>query len=164
MFESPTNLLILGPVTGVCTAVALWWGRVWLAVQFALCYGLARFLPGFGWSLWDRARPDFVAEGVAAPAAHAFPSGHALFALTTYGLLAYLWASRSGSWVERVLAFGVLGVLAAVVGYGRLLLGAHWPSDLIGAWVIGAVWLAGNVLVLRWVEVKGRKLIVGSDK
>ncbi len=152
IFESPSNLFILIPVTILGIIYAAWQRRPLLAVAFALNYVLARFLIWTGWGLWDRQRPDFVEGGAAALAAHSFPSGHVLLTFTSYGLFVYLWAAASRNMIERVIAFALLLLLAFVVSAARLILGAHWPSDCIAGAVAGSVWLVGVILSLRWAE------------
>ena len=152
IFESPSNIMILLPLTLLCVAVCLWKGRIVWAVAFALSYFLARFVIWAGWHLWDRQRPDLIADGAAALAAHSFPSGHALLTFTAYGLLCFLWAYFSRSWIERVLAFVPLVLLATIVSLARLRLGAHWPSDCMAGVFLGALWLAGVAASGAWAE------------
>ncbi|MGF1635208.1 MAG: phosphatase PAP2 family protein [Phycisphaerae bacterium] len=152
VLESPANLFILLPLTLLSAAVALWHRRLLWAVQFVLAYALARLLIWTGWWLWDRSRPDVIADGAAALAAHSFPSGHAVLPFTTYGLLAFAWACASRSKAERVVAFTLLVIFAGLIGYSRLLLGAHWPSDVLAGLLIGAVWLAGSATALGYAQ------------
>lgn len=68
----------------------------------------------------------------------AFPSGHAMTAMVSCGLLLWL-LHRSGARrrVRRpALAAAVVSVLG--VGLTRLYLGVHWPSDVMGGWLLGA--------------------------
>ena len=152
ILESPANLFILIPLTALAAGWSLWRGRVALSVAFVLHYTLARFLIWLGWWLWDRARPQIVEDGAAALSAHSFPSGHVILAFTTYGLLAYLWMAATRSAIERGLIALLLLLFAAVIGYARLRLGAHWASDCLAGGIAGIVWLAGTVLSLRWAE------------
>jgi undecaprenyl-diphosphatase len=79
----------------------------------------------------------------------AFPSGHVVHTVFAYGLLALWWMGATRSRGERVVA-GLFAVAAVVtVALGRLRLGAHWPSDVAAAAVIGAVWLAAVAHAVR---------------
>jgi membrane-associated phospholipid phosphatase len=147
--ESPGNLIYLVPLTLAAAVVAARAGRVLLAVTFVASYVLARPLIMLGWWLWDRPRPTLVAGGVAAPGLHSFPSGHVVLALAVYGLLAYVWCSASRSWVERVLAWGLLAAWVGLIGFARVRLGAHWPSDVIVGVPIGVAWLGVMIVALR---------------
>lgn len=76
-----------------------------------------------------------------------FPSGHALcvsaavMALTAV-LLPHVRPDRRG-WV---IAAGVLIVLA--IGFGRVVLNVHNPSDVLAGWAAGYLWFAASLLVL----------------
>jgi membrane-associated phospholipid phosphatase len=118
----------------------------------ATAYLLSHTFTWAGWSLWNRARPDLIAGGIAAPGFHSFPSGHAVLVVVVYGLVAYLWVRASRSWLERLLAIGIFIVWASLVGTARLALGSHWPSDVLGGFVIGLVWLTMVIMALRRAE------------
>ncbi|WP_326665293.1 phosphatase PAP2 family protein [Streptomyces sp. NBC_00385] len=67
-----------------------------------------------------------------------FPSGHAMTAMVSCGLLLWL-LHRSGCrpWIRRA-ALAAAGVSVLGVGLTRLYLGVHWPSDVLGGWLLGA--------------------------
>ncbi len=106
----------------------------------------------FGWLLWDRARPDLILDGQAAPGFASFPSGHAAKSAAVYGILAFLWARATTSTVERLLAAPVAVVPAALVMLGRLRMGVHWPSDLLAGLLIGGAWVALAAVALLCAE------------
>jgi undecaprenyl-diphosphatase len=89
-----------------------------------------------------------------------FPSGHVLHYVVFYGVLAYLsWRALRAVGERRgtglLLLVGLAGCLTliALVGASRVFLGAHWPSDVLGGYLIGGAWLAGLVaLYRRWVS------------
>ncbi|MFJ6435229.1 phosphatase PAP2 family protein [Streptomyces sp. NPDC091416] len=72
----------------------------------------------------------------------AFPSGHAMTAVVSCGLLLWL-LQRSGCrpWIRRA-ALAAAGVSVLGVGLTRLYLGVHWPSDVVGGWLLGAALVA----------------------
>jgi undecaprenyl-diphosphatase len=152
MLESPGNILITLPVMVVAVAVAVWHARQLFAIALSFGYVFARLLILEGWWLWDRPRPTLIAEGTAALQAHSFPSGHILLALYVYGMLTWLWVHASRNRWERILAWLLPVAVALAVGYSRLLLGAHWPSDTIAGFVIGAVYLVMVLGVLHRTE------------
>jgi undecaprenyl-diphosphatase len=79
-----------------------------------------------------------------------FPSGHVIFYVCYFGFLffaAYALLPR-GSVARRVsLALAALPV--AVVGVSRIYLRAHWPSDVLGAYLLAGVWLAFSLAMYR---------------
>jgi undecaprenyl-diphosphatase len=90
-------------------------------------------------SLVGRLRP-VVAHPVAHGAGNSFPSGHALGSIVCYGaiFLVFLPAAR-GRW--RTVFTATIGILIALIGISRILLGVHYLSDVVGAWAIGILWL-----------------------
>ena len=69
-----------------------------------------------------------------------FPSGHALVTLAACGLLA--WSCARGAGGGTRLALGLACVAIAVgAGVSRIILNAHWPSDVLGGLAFGTAWL-----------------------
>jgi undecaprenyl-diphosphatase len=79
-----------------------------------------------------------------------FPSGHVIFYVCFFGFLffvAYALLPR-GSLARRAsLALAALPV--AVVGVSRIYLRAHWPSDVLGAYLLAGIWLAFSLATYR---------------
>ncbi len=72
-----------------------------------------------------------------------FPSGHVTFYVCYFGFLffvAYAVLPRD-SWARR-LALALLPLPILLVGLSRVYLGAHWPSDALGAYLLSGLWLA----------------------
>jgi membrane-associated phospholipid phosphatase len=152
MYESPGNLLYLGPLTLLVAVLATRRGRGLVAVSLIAGYVLQRPLVLLGWMWWDRSRPDMVAGGVAAPAFHSFPSGHAALATFVYGFLAYLWIRATPRLLEKVFALLITTLWVTMVGVGRLRLGAHWPSDIVVGALIALAWLTVVIVLHRYLE------------
>lgn len=75
----------------------------------------------------------------------AFPSGHAMTATVTCGLL--LWLVRRqdvARWAWRT-ALTVAAVSVVGVGFTRLWLGVHWSSDVLVGWLLGACLVAFSI-------------------
>lgn len=71
-----------------------------------------------------------------------FPSGHTLGSVVCFGLLAYLLCSLTLGRRGRLAAVAGAALLATCVGFSRLYLGAHYPSDVLGSFGAGVFWLA----------------------
>ena len=83
-------------------------------------------------------RPMVIYQGVNA---FSFPSGHAAMSTAVFGMLAII-ISGALPVARRWLVYGVAGTLAALIGFSRLYLGAHWLSDVLGGMMLGVVWAA----------------------
>jgi undecaprenyl-diphosphatase len=66
-----------------------------------------------------------------------YPSGHATSSMIVYLTLALVFASHRWKWPAVVGAI----VLSFCVGVSRVMLGVHWPTDVIGGWAFGLLWV-----------------------
>ena len=135
----PTVLLAAG------AACALW---LWYAGHRRLPLVLiAIVLVGRGLSelqkYWiARARPDLDPHLVVVKTS-SFPSGHAASSMIFLMTLALALTARS-RWHRLAVAGAIL--LSILIGASRVMLGVHWPSDVIGGWSFGMLWV---LLTLR---------------
>src|SRR5205085_12645510 len=100
-----------------------------------------------------RPRPSAELVGFAYKSSEAsFPSGHVIFYVCYFGFLfftAYALLPRGSLARRAALVLSALPVL--LVGVSRVYLRAHWPSDVLGAYLISGVWLAVSLAVYeRW--------------
>jgi undecaprenyl-diphosphatase len=80
--------------------------------------------------LWNSATPEF---------GYGFPSGHAMASMTLVAALVILtWNTR---WRWSIVITGALFVLA--IGWTRLYLGVHYPSDILAGWMASVAWAVG---------------------
>ena len=93
-------------------------------------------------NLVDRPRPTAELVQVGAGSGYSFPSGHASAAVAFYGLIAFLVFVNIKDKLIRCLAIGFAVIMVALVSLSRLYFAAHWPSDMLGGYLMGAVVLA----------------------
>jgi membrane-associated phospholipid phosphatase len=145
---------VLVPVTA---AGALWllFRRDWAAAGLLLAATLSgRFVVDRAKDWTARLRPE-EHEHLVAVQSLAFPSAHAANAALVWFSLALL-LPRAG--MPRALAVWVAAWLAIAVGASRVLLGVHWPSDVIAGWAFGLFW------TLLCFRLSGRALGEGTPR
>jgi len=79
-----------------------------------------------------------------------FPSGHVLMATTLCGFLAFLGYTLLKHRAVRALMLTAFSVVIALMGLSRIYEGQHWFSDVMGAYLLGSLWLALSIRVYRW--------------
>lgn len=106
-------------------------------------------------ALFGRPRPTVVPMLVPAEAP-SFPSGHATLSAVVYLSVAVLLARFEPSPGLRAYLLGVGLLVTGVVGLTRVLLGVHYPTDVLAGWSLGVAWAAVCWLVAVRLETRGR--------
>jgi undecaprenyl-diphosphatase len=138
----------------LCAAVVLWLGlrggAWWTAVWLGLAVALGTLVQQGLKSVVGRERPVWP-DPVDSAHYAAFPSGHAMTATVVCGLLLWVLRHRGAGRALWRTALAVAVVSVAGVGLTRIWLGVHWPTDVLGGWLLGA--LVATLAVLahgRW--------------
>jgi len=133
----------------ITTVLLLVFRRWWVALTVVLLAILAPLLTTYLKGVFDRARPTWHVV-LASESSYSYPSGHATAGIAIYAacgvaLGSLLRDESLGALVAFVgIAFGV------AIGLSRVVLGVHWPSDVVGGWCV-ALAVAGvltSLLVL----------------
>jgi membrane-associated phospholipid phosphatase len=116
--------------------------RLALAVMVSVWINLSlKFLLGQPRPFWPAYDPSV---GIITESANGFPSGHAQMSLT-------LWVIAA-SWIGKKWAYAAAVLMSLLVGFSRLYLGVHFPTDLLGGWALGALVLAAYFLFSGRIE------------
>ncbi len=83
------------------------------------------------------------------PASYSFPSGHALLSFCLYGVGAALFSSDQEKRSVRIAIWTFAGVLVVAIGYSRIYLGVHYPSDVLAGYLAALVWVLGVGIACR---------------
>jgi membrane-associated phospholipid phosphatase len=93
------------------------------------------------------------------PLSHSFPSGHAFFAASFFGGLAVLISSRvRRTWV-RIAVWTILIGLILLVGFSRVYLGVHYPSDVLAGDAAAVVWVTTVAVGDRLLSHRRRRRV-----
>lgn len=106
-------------------------------------------------NLFGRPRPDvplvFRAEGLS------FPSGHALFSVTFYGLIIYMIYTTVKSPFRKWFLIVLLLILIVIIGFSRVYLRVHYATDVLAGFCVGFIWLAFALSTLNRLEKYSRR-------
>lgn len=153
-------ITFLGSTTAtgaLCFLTAAWllWRRQPLAAVLPLAaWGTGQVAVETVKSLLERGRPDLISPLVHA-GGYSFPSGHTFSALIAYGILAALVAGQLRG-RACLLPWAAWAMLVVNVAFSRIYLGAHYPTDVLGSFLLGGAWLGGALMMLRLIEQSRR--------
>lgn len=125
-------------------AAILWW---WIGKREALAMAVAALASSLTSTalkyVFMRPRPDMIQhlDVVTSPS---YPSGHSTNAAVVYLLLALIVPVK-----HRALAMFLGVALTLVTGISRVNLGVHWPTDVLGGWMLGAAFALGAAIWVR---------------
>jgi undecaprenyl-diphosphatase len=154
--ESMRDITALGGITFltlltvVATLALLFHGKWKRAAVFAGTVVAANISSEVLKQVYDRPRPALVPHGSYVYSA-SFPSGHSTLAAATFLTLATVIASLEPRRSTKALTYVVAIALTIMVGFSRVYLGVHWPSDVLGGWFLGAAWALAAWIVLNRV-------------
>ena len=80
---------------------------------------------------------------------YSFPSGHAMLSIITYSLVAYFLARAIRQKRKQVFIWLTAFVIIIVTGISRVVLSAHYPSDVIAGYCLGFVCLLITIKVYK---------------
>ncbi len=99
----------------------------------------------------NRARPD--AEHLVSVATLSYPSGHAMSAIAFYGFLIYLvYTFKLKAWIKTGLIL-LFGFLILAIGISRIYLGVHYPSDVVGGFIAGFIWVIFCIVLFHIIDL-----------
>ena len=109
----------------------------------------------------DRPRPSpdliHVSQQIGAGS---FPSGHVLNLTAGIGFAWYLAYTLLPRTWWRTAILWLIPVFLVLLGLARMYSGEHWPSDVLGGYLLGAMWLWLSITAYRWAE----RLVPGPDR
>lgn len=128
------------------------WKRRWQAVaQILAGVGGAAVLNMLLKLLFARNRPDLWHQLIV-ETSYSFPSGHAMLSSAlAFSLVVVLWHTKL-----RWLAFSLATLFIIGIGFTRLYLGVHYPTDVVAGWCVSAAWVLTVAFVLGSIKFTKR--------
>jgi undecaprenyl-diphosphatase len=109
-------------------------------------------------------RPRPVPFFGATPSSYSFPSGHALGSLCFYGILAAILAARARGRGAKFCIWMAAVVLVGMIGFSRIYLGVHYPSDVIAGYCAAVVWVGAVGFLERTLRTGERQELDGRQE
>ena len=141
LIEIPLALLLVLGLVLRKRKVEAWWYAAAALSGWALS-GLAKLAV-------QRPRPHVIPRLMHGGGWFSYPSGHSMLAPIIFGLGIIVWAAPWPSPGLRRAALVVAALFALGIGFSRVYLGVHYPSDVLGGLLLGTAWSA---LALLWWE------------
>ena len=154
----PIGMPVMAIAASVLLAVSR---RSWTPVMLIAASGLGSLLMTIaGKDIIQRHRPPLVDAIPPFEYSPSFPSGHTLNAVVITGVVAYLLILRQRSRRAQIITVTVAVLIPLVVGLTRILLGAHWFTDVLAGWLLGGAWLAVVVTAHRlYLTIRRRQSV-----
>jgi len=124
-----------------------WCVDIRLGLRFGVILTVSDSLNTFFKFVFHQPRPYWVSDKlrvITAEASYGFPSGHAQHAMTVWGTM----AACGKGWLRWLMA-----ALIFLIGYSRIVLAVHFPTDVLAGWLIGAL--------ILWAFLKWETAVIG---
>jgi membrane-associated phospholipid phosphatase len=128
------TLLLIGSLIWLIVKRKNYWGAIFYIIAVA-----GGGLLNLGLKHWfGRIRPE---NSLIVEQGFSYPSGHAMGSLIYYGFLGYLLVrSQRGKSIKVSLSMAFIALIL-LIGFSRIYLGVHYPSDVLAGFSAGTVWL-----------------------
>lgn len=148
------NPNIVVPLTGI-GFFWFWWQWQWrVAMIFMInCLGGAVLSNGLK-LFFSKSRPQLWSQLIT-ETSYSFPSGHALGSVVLYGFSAFLLAQRYTK--QKYWIYGTAVLLIGSIGFSRLYLGVHWPTDILAGYSIGFLWISACISLFQLMTRRSSK-------
>ncbi len=106
--------------------------------------------------MFHRPRPEVIPH-LTDIATASFPSGHSMLSSVAYLTLAALLARAAKDLGTKIYFLAVAVVLIGLIGFSRVYLGVHYPTDVLAGWCVGSAWAIICCAVAHFIQ--GRRAI-----
>jgi membrane-associated phospholipid phosphatase len=111
--------------------------------------------------IYERPRPEI--EHLVQASGLSFPSGHAMFSFSFFGLLIYIcWHFIKNKFWRNVVSMLLL-TLTILIGISRVYVGVHYPSDVLAGFSAGLFWLLISLMIITIIEKRLEKVEGNTD-
>lgn len=101
--------------------------------------------------LFQRPRPE-LAVRLIEQGGYSFPSGHSMNCIVCYGILIYLLRRYCPNKQTANVLTVLLSLLILLIGFSRVYVGVHFPTDILGRWSLGSAFLFLCIMILERIR------------
>lgn len=91
-------------------------------------------------------------DGMINETSFSFPSAHGALAIALYGFMVYIFWQKAKNKTAKIIIIGASAIFIFLIGFSRLYLGAHYLSDVLGGYILGSLWLALGIYILKRIN------------
>ncbi|MBP2000369.1 undecaprenyl-diphosphatase [Paenibacillus shirakamiensis] len=124
------------------------WFLAWMAVGSLLLNLMMK-------SIFQRERP--MLHRIVNANGFSFPSGHAMATLSLYGGLAFLLWKHAPTWMGKLMIILFAMVFIFMIGLSRIYLGVHYPSDVLGGYLLSGALLSASIGTYLYFRERSRR-------
>jgi undecaprenyl-diphosphatase len=147
----PQDVIIAGLIILLIYAFGLHWEAVMALIAALFTSGINVLVK----DLVQRPRPlSNLVNVFAKLSSYSFPSGHVMFYLGFFGFIWFLAFTLLKPSIKRSFLLVFFGILIVLVGVSRVYLGEHWPSDVLGSYLLGSLTLAAIIQFYLWGKTR----------
>lgn len=96
----------------------------------------------------ERPRPPAI-DALITTNGFSFPSGHSFIAVSFYGFIAYFLFCSLKKKTVKIISLCLSVIIILLIGFSRIYLGAHWPSDVLASYGLALIWLFLIIAVFK---------------
>ncbi|MEO8456364.1 MAG: phosphatase PAP2 family protein [Chloroflexota bacterium] len=146
---------LITPMAILCAITAAYLGGLQIGIITALMPCAWVVVP-VAKALFERQRPPLALTYNVTD--YSFPSGHSFSAMVLYGFTFYVASVYMQRRLPRLFLQAACAWLIIGTGLQRIYIGAHWPSDVAGGFLLAGLFIAGGIALHRWADspAKGR--------
>jgi membrane-associated phospholipid phosphatase len=146
-------LVVIGVLSALYFLFKRYWREFWMVIiawagEGAMWWGLSGY--------FNRSRPHFAVEAWHLMTAPSYPSGHVFASVLVFGLLAYVIAPRMATGFGKILVIATAVAIPLYIGFARVYIGDHYPSDVYGGIALGVAWGALVYTVIERLSYRRR--------
>lgn len=151
VFTQIGSVYIIAPV-GVIAFVLLFYIFRYRqqALLFVIVVAGTPVLNGLLKNYFKRERPEI--HRIIDIGGYSFPSGHSMMAFSFYAIIVYIAWRNAKTTLSRVLLILFAAFMIIIIGTSRIYLGVHYPSDVVGGFVVSGIWVIIAIIVYGFYQ------------